>query len=108
MNRLNEKTIVKIFQDKLGNKKFIPEDVEFFKIGKKYVVVKVDTLVESTDMPYGTKREDAARKSIISCVSDFAAKGVKPNFGIVSLTIPKRYSNTKIENLTFGFAQSAK
>ncbi len=63
MNRLNEKTIVKIFQDKLGNKKFIPEDVEFFKIGKKYVAVKVDTLVESTDMPYGTKLEDAARKS---------------------------------------------
>ncbi len=62
MNRLNEKTIVKIFQDKLGNKKFIPEDVEFFKIGKKYVAVKVDTLVESTDMPYGTKLEDAARK----------------------------------------------
>ena len=108
MNRLNEKTIVKIFQDKLGNKKFIPEDVEFFKIGKKYVVVKVDTLVESTDMPYGTKLEDAARKSILSCVSDFAAKGVKPNFGIVSLTIPKRYSNTKIENLAAGFAKAAK
>ena len=108
MNRLNEKDIVKIFQDKLGNKKFIPEDVEFFKIGKKYVVVKVDTLVESTDMPYGTKLEDAARKSIISCVSDFAAKGVEPNFGIVSLTIPKRYSNTKIENLATGFAKAAK
>jgi len=108
MNRLNEKTIVKIFQDKLGNKKFIPEDVEFFKIGKKYAVIKVDTLVESTDMPYGTKPEDAARKSIISCVSDFAAKGVEPNFGIVSLTIPKRYSNTKIENLAAGFAKAAK
>ena len=108
MNRLNEKTIVKIFQDKLGNKKFIPEDVEFFKIGKKYVVIKVDTLVESTDIPSGTKLEDAARKSIISCVSDFAAKGVEPNFGIVSLTIPKRYSNTKIENLAAGFAKAAK
>ena len=59
-------------------------------------------------MPYGTKLEDAARKSIISCVSDFAAKGVKPNFGIVSLTIPKRYSNTKIENLAAGFAKAAK
>ena len=99
MSKLNEKKIIELFQKKLGNTNFISEDVEFFKIGKKYVVIKIDTLVESTDMPYGTKLEDAARKSIISCVSDFAAKGVKPNFGIVSLTIPKRYSNTKIENL---------
>ena len=89
MNRLNEKTIVKIFQDKLGNKKFIPEDVEFFKIGIKYVVIKVDTLVESTDIPSGTKLEDAARKSIISCVSDFAAKGVEPSFVLFHLLFQK-------------------
>ena len=108
MNRLNEKTVVKIFQDKLGNKKFIPEDVEFFKIGKKYFVAKVDTLVESTDLPPGMKLEDAARKSIVSCVSDFAAKGVRPIFGIVSLTIPKRLSRSDIESLAKGFQRAAR
>ena len=40
MNRLNEKTIVKIFQDKLGNKKFIPEDVEFLKLEKNMLLSK--------------------------------------------------------------------
>jgi len=108
MKRLSEKKIIKIFQDELDNEGFVPEDVEFFKIGKKYAVVKIDTLVESTDVPPGTKLEDLARKSLISCISDFAAKGVKPIFGIVSLTIPKKYTKLKIKNLAVGFKKTAK
>ena len=108
MSRLTEKNIIKIFQNKLGNVSFVPEDVEFFKTGKKYPVVNVDTLVESTDMPRGSKLQDLAGKSLISCVSDFAAKGVKPIFGIISLTIPKRYSKSKIESLADGFKKTAK
>jgi len=100
MRKLSEKKIIKIFQNKLGNGGFIPEDVEFFKTGKKYAVVKIDTLVESTDAPPGIKLEDLARKSLVSCVSDFAAKGVKPVFGIISLTIPKKYTKLKIEKLS--------
>jgi thiamine-monophosphate kinase len=92
----------------LGNASFVPEDVESFKIGKKRLIVKVDTLVESTDLPPGMKLDDAARKSIVSCVSDFAAKGVKPIFGIISLTIPKRFSRPNIENLAKGFQKAAK
>ena len=108
MTKLTEKNIIKIFQNKLGNVSFVPEDVEFFKTGKKYPVVNVDTLVESTDMPRGSKLQDLAGKSLISCVSDFAAKGVKPIFGIISLTIPKRYSKSKIESLADGFKKTAK
>ena len=108
MSRLNEKKIIEIFQNRLGNKGFVPEDVEFFKIGKKYHVLKVDTLVESTDVPPRMKLEDVARKSIVSCISDFAAKGVKPIFGIVSLTIPKKYSKPKIESLAKGFYKARK
>ncbi len=108
MSKLNEKKIIEIFQNMLGNKGFVPEDVEFFKIGKKYHVLKVDTLVESTDVPPRMKLEDVARKSIVSCISDFAAKGVKPIFGIVSLTIPKKYSKPKIESLARGFYKARK
>ena len=53
------------------------------------------------------KLEDVARKSIVSCVSDFAAKGVRPIFGIVSLTIPKRLSRSNIESLARGFQRAA-
>jgi len=108
MSKLNEKKIIELFQKKLGNTNFIPEDVEFFKIGKKYLVAKVDTLVESTDVPPKMKLEDVARKSVVSCVSDFAAKGVKPIFGIISLTIPKRFSKLNIESLANGFQKSTK
>ena len=108
MSKLSEKKIIEIFQNRLGNTGFIPEDVEFFKIGKKYFVTKVDTLVESTDVPHGMKLEDVARKSIVSCVSDFAAKGVKPIFGIISLTIPKRFSKLNIEGLANGFQKAAR
>ena len=107
MSKLSEKKIIKLFQNRLGNTNFVPEDVESFKIGKKYFVAKVDTLVESTDVPPGMKLEDVARKSIVSCVSDFAAKGVKPIFGIVSLTIPKRLSRSNIESLAKGFQRAA-
>jgi thiamine-monophosphate kinase len=54
------------------------------------------------------KLEDVARKSIVSCVSDFAAKGVRPIFGIVSLTIPKRLSRSNIESLAKGFQRAAR
>jgi len=108
MSKLSEKKIIKLFQNRLGNTNFVPEDVESFKIGKKYFVAKVDTLVESTDVPPGMKLEDVARKSIVSCVSDFAAKGVRPIFGIVSLTIPKRLSRSDIESLAKGFQRAAR
>ena len=108
MSKLSEKKIIELFQNKLGNTSFVPEDVESFKIGKKHLIVKVDTLVESTDLPPGMKLEDAARKSIVSCVSDFAAKGVKPIFGIISLTIPKRFSRPNIESLAKGFQKATK
>ena len=108
MSKLSEKKIIELFQSRLGNTSFVPEDVESFKIGKKCIIVKVDTLVESTDLPPGMKLEDVARKSMVSCVSDFAAKGVKPIFGIVSLTIPKRLSKSNLERLAKGFQKATK
>ena len=98
MSRLTEKKIIEIFQSRL-NRKFVSEDVEYFKIGKKYFVLKIDTLVESTDIPKNTSLQYAARKSVISCISDFAAKGIKPNFGIVSVVLPRKLSKKKIEDL---------
>jgi len=99
MSKLNENDIIKIFQKNLGNKKFVSEDIEVYKLGKTYFVAKIDTLVESTDIPAKMKINDAARKSVVACISDFTAKGVKPLFGIISVTIPKRFSKKKIEEL---------
>ena len=108
MSKLSEKKIIELFQNRLGNASFVPEDVESFKIGKEQLIVKIDTFVESTDLPPRMKLQDAARKSIVSCVSDFAAKGVRPVFGIVSLTIPKKLSRSNIQSIAKGFQGAAK
>ena len=108
MTKLDENKIIKIFQTKLGNKKFISEDVETFTLGKTKIVAKIDTMVESTDIPKKMKLSDAARKSVIACVSDFAAKGVKPEYGIISINLPKTISRVKIENIVNGFKKACK
>ena len=108
MTKLDESVIIKIFQNKLGNKKFVSEDVETFRIGRSKFVVKVDTLVQSTDIPPKMKLADAARKSIAACVSDFAAKGVRPEFGIISLNLPKTISRSKVIEISKGLKTASK
>ena len=108
MSKLNEIDIIKIFQNKLGNKRFVSEDVETYRFGKTTFVAKTDTLVESTDVPAKMKIHFAARKSVVACVSDFASKGVKPLFGIVSVTIPKKFSKKKIEEMAKSLGQASK
>ena len=74
MTKLSENEIISIFQTKLGNKKCISEDVEVFSLGKIKIIVKTDTMVQSTDIPQKMKLLDAARKSVIACVSDLHPK----------------------------------
>ena len=76
MKRLNEKDIIRLFRQK----KTISEDVEIFKLGKELCATNIDTLVESTDIPPRSDFVDIARKSVVSSISDFAAKGVIPKF----------------------------
>ncbi|NNM35842.1 MAG: thiamine-phosphate kinase, partial [Nitrosopumilus sp.] len=78
MKKLDESEIIKIFQKGLSTKKFESEDVEILNFGQSKIIAKTDTMVESTDIPYKMKLSDAARKSVVACVSDFASKGVKP------------------------------
>ena len=106
MTKLDESAIIKIFQKKLGKKYFVPEDVEIFRLGKIKIAAKIDTLVESTDIPKKMKLVDAARKSVIACVSDFAAKGIKPQYGMVSVTLPNSTSKSKIVEIVEGFKKA--
>ena len=106
MTKLDESSIIKIFQSKLGNKKFVSEDVEVFNFGRSKFVAKTDTLVESTDIPSKMELGDAARKSVVACVSDFAAKGIKPQYGIISVNLPEDVSSLKISEIAQGFRKA--
>ena len=104
MKRLNEKEIIKI----INSKHVSSEDVEIFNLGNKQCAVCVDTLVESTDIPKGSKLSDISRKSIVSSVSDFAAKGIIPKFCIISVTLPKTISKKQVQELSKGFLKACK
>lgn len=108
MSKLDETEIIKIFQRKLGCKNFVSEDVETFKLNKPNIIAKTDTLVQSTDIPPKMNLNQAARKSVVACVSDFAAKGVKPEYGIISVNFPSSITRAKIEEAASGFRKACR
>src|SRR5215218_370814 len=98
MTKLDEKEIIRIFANKLGISNL--DDVVLLD---KDIVFKSDMLVASTDVPRGMKAWQVARKSIVSCMSDLAAKGISPFAVIISLGIPKSCELPYIKGLAEGF-----
>ena len=103
MKKLNEKEIIRIFRQ---TKKNI-DDVELFYLGKELCGVNIDTLVESTDIPPKSDLTEIARKSVVSSLSDFAAKGITPKFCIISVTLPRTLSKKQITKMATGFRKAA-
>lgn len=107
MNKLDEKKIIDIFQREFVNSRH-SEDVEIFRLGKNFGVIKTDTLVESTDIPSQMKPEQIAKKSMVAPLSDFASKGVKPKHCIISISLPRDYPRSKLVRLARGFKEISK
>lgn len=107
MNKLDERKIIDIFQKRLVKNNH-DEDVEIFKLGKRFGVIKTDTLVESTDVPPQMRPEQIARKSMVAPLSDFASKGVKPKHGIISISLPRGYPRSKLISLAKGFKDASR
>ncbi|MDA0756239.1 MAG: thiamine-phosphate kinase [Crenarchaeota archaeon] len=104
MKKLSEKKIIQL----MNKKKVRSEDIEIFRLGNEQCAVCVDTLVESTDIPKCSKLSNIARKSVVSSLSDFAAKGVIPKFCILSLTLPKTITKKQVQELSKGFSSACK
>jgi len=104
---MKEREIIELFYkglSKLG-KGFSKrgDDVNWFLHNKEKVVLSCDMLVQSTDLPKGFPLNLASRKSIAACVSDFAAKGVKPLVALISLALPKHIKDDDIHSLLKGY-----
>jgi len=69
-------------------------------------VLKVDMLVEGTDVPRGMTYRQAARKAVAMCVSDFASKGVRPDSFLVSLGLRRGVTRKQVRDLGLGFADA--
>ena len=72
------------------------------------LVVKADMLVESTDVPKGMSYRQAARKAVAACVSDFAAKGARPDSFLVSIGLRKRTKAREVRSLGEGFRDAGR
>lgn len=106
MKRLAELQIIDLISKALGisRKRTIwNDDVATVPLGKKVLAFKCDMLVQGTDAPEQMKLWQIARKSIVSSLSDFACKGVKPLATLVSLAIPKDFTDKDIAELANGF-----
>lgn len=106
MTKLDEKKIISILQKNLVSTTH--EDVEIFRLGKNFGVIKTDTLVQSTDVPPQMSPEQIAKKSMVAPLSDFASKGVKPKHGIISVSLPRNYPRTKLVRLASGFREASR
>ena len=63
-----------------------PDDAEELPAGAACWCI--DTLSAGSDVPPGMGLRRAARKSVVSCASDLAAKGFAPASGLVSVSLP--------------------
>ncbi len=79
------------------------DDVAKVPAKGKAVVFKVDMLVEGTDVPRGMGFRRAARKAVAMCVSDFAAKGVRPDSFMASVGLKRGVTQEEVEQLGRGF-----
>jgi thiamine-monophosphate kinase len=86
----------------------IGDDVVHVRASGKRVVLKVDMLVGKTDIPPGMTYRQAARKSVAMCVSDFAAKGVRPDSYMVSLALPRGITEAEARELAEGFRDASR
>lgn len=101
MKNLSEKGIIDIFSLALGIAGL--DDVAVIRLGKKTLAFKSDMLVGMTDVPEQMTPRQAARKSVVSCSSDLAAKGAEPLAAMISLGLPRSVTKGYVEELARGF-----
>src|SRR5713226_5444105 len=114
---MNEIEIIELFAKKLGLEELSLDDVAVVNLGGKYnskssdredIVFKCDMLVQSTDVPPQMRPWQIARKSLVSCVSDMVAKGIRPYVAMISIGIPRGYPTDAIWDLADGFKIASK
>jgi thiamine-monophosphate kinase len=101
-------TIVRIAGSARRGYSRIGDDVAVLRGKEGRPVLKTDMLVEHTDVPPGMTYRQAARKVVAMCVSDFAAKGVRPDSFMVSLGLRKGISKLQVEELSLGFRDAGR
>ncbi len=107
-----EREIVRLLTRIYGDRKGLPlgyeDDVAAIPTSSnRWLILKSDMLVASTDVPPGMRLWQAARKAVVATVSDFAAKGIRPRALMVSLGIPRHFTQSQISEIGNGLFRGA-
>jgi len=111
--KLGERKIIEIFMTIFERMPKMPvpfgDDVSAIDLGKgKLAVIKCDMLIAKTDVPRGMSYWQAARKAVVSTVSDFAAKGIQPLGLLTSLGLPYYFKRKDIVQIGLGLDAGAR
>lgn len=86
----------------------VGDDAAVVEIGGRETVVTVDTLVEGVHWdPRITPGHDLGHKAVTVNVSDVAAMGGSPRFGVVSLAVPRDVSPAWVMEVYGGMLEAA-
>ncbi|MEE9283004.1 MAG: thiamine-phosphate kinase [Nitrososphaerales archaeon] len=104
---IGEDRIIELFTEIIGQPRqpflMIGDDVATLDSQPfKKVVITSDMLVGSTDVPNQMRLWQASRKAMIMSASDLSAKGVRPAGALVSIAIPRTYSEVNVRELASG------
>src|SRR6266550_1478648 len=111
---LDEYDVIRLIARRFGKlpEGYVPigDDVALIPSGTrgKSVVLKCDMLVAKTDVPPGMSLKMAARKAVAMCVSDFAAKGVRPTAFMVSLGLRRETPEAEVVELASGLLEASR
>jgi thiamine-monophosphate kinase len=86
----------------------IGDDVAAIPARGGKVVLKTDMLVQGTDVPKQMTFRQAARKSVAMCVSDVAARGVRPDSFMVSMGLSRKVTKSEVRELSLGFRDASR
>jgi len=113
MKDLTELEIIRIITNQFTGERSVPlgfrDDVSSIPLSSKtWIIVKTDMLVGSTDVPPGMTIREAARKAVVATISDFAAKGVKPQALMVSIGLPAPAKKRVVQELARGLHEASR
>src|SRR2546425_4911817 len=113
MKSLTEHEIIRILTNQFAVQPATPlgfdDDVSAIPFSPKtWIIVKTDMLIGSTDVPAGMTIQEAARKAVVATVSDFAAKGVRPQALMISIGLPAPAKKTTVQDVARGLGQAAR
>jgi thiamine-monophosphate kinase len=112
ISEIGEKEIVKYILSKISAPEKsligIGDDAIDFIEKKKRIVLSVDMLVSSTDVPKGMNLKQVGWKAITSTASDLASKGAKPLYFMTSIGLPHSLKFEEFKELWKGMNEAAK